>query len=91
MNGYVFDGYVADTEPGNTGSPFSPPLDWQGDDAQFIAWLRGEFERSPQIRQRMALLSRDNAKGVGITYTGPHAQALAQAVAHFGRREPVTT
>ncbi len=82
---YVFDAYRLDTTPGNHLSPFSPSLDWTGDDNAYLRWLREQFRSSPEFRQRLVIAVRAKSHKQKLDLSGPFSHVLHRAINNFGK------
>ncbi|MBS3951464.1 hypothetical protein GO003_025050 [Methylicorpusculum oleiharenae] len=91
MSRYVFNAYQLDTTPGNLSSPFSPSLDWTGDDNAYLLWLRERFRSSPEVRERLGLAHRANRRAdQELDIVGPYRQVLRYAIDNYGKAKQVS-
>ncbi|MCX7100865.1 MAG: hypothetical protein NTX38_05090 [Methylobacter sp.] len=85
MSRYCFDAYSLDTTPGNQLSPFSPSLDWDGDDNAYLRWLRERFRSSPEFRQRLGIAARAKGHDQKLDLSGPFSHVLRLAIDNYGK------
>ncbi len=73
----VFNASIMNTEPGGCGSnPWSPPVDWEGDEVEYKALLRkrwGDLMWGQRLRLTVSLASKSSVESCG-----PYAHAAAE-------------
>lgn len=77
-----------DTTPG-CGSPFAPPLGFQGDAEAYGAWFNKEYQESLRLSQYVYVLWRfRTATGTGRcgTFEGPYAERLRLAMERYAAK-----
>lgn len=87
MSRYVFNAYCLDTTPGNLSSPFSPPQGWNGDDGEYIKWLRSKFKVDPELRQRLGIAVRAYNLQRPLQLSGNFDVVLLGIIQNYGKRK----
>ena len=82
---FVFDTYRLDTTPGNQSSPFSPSLDWNGDDNAHLRRLSERFRSSLEFRQRLGIAARAKVHEQSLDLLSPYSHVLRQAIDNYGK------
>lgn len=77
---YVYNAFRFDTTPGKRWQTFSPPQNWQGDESDYLNWLRQQFKNDHKVREKFYSLARSIELHESIKITGPHRKALRNAI-----------
>lgn len=80
MSMYVFDAFRLDTTPGIPSQIFSPPQGWDGDDIDYLKWLRLQFKISHCFRQRLGCTARSFMLNRPLHIEGPFSKILMSAI-----------
>lgn len=77
----AFDLSVVDTEPGSESGPFSPPVAYKGNGADFINLMRQRYTKERHHAQQMQIIAmRLNCLDYRTTFVGPFAEEAKEIV-----------
>jgi hypothetical protein len=80
---------VVDTSPGHgPDNPFSPPMEFRGDEKEFKALVLARYRRDHWLRQWLDLLARRHRLGRPYAVTGPWRNPMREIIEDLSHATP---
>jgi len=87
MSFYIYDAWHLDTTPGAPSQTFSPPHGWEGDDVNYLDWLRSQFKSNHCFRQRLGSAARSLKMHSPVKIEGPFSDTLISALNSLNKQK----